>query len=72
MPQTRATRKSQIAPADKNMLNLRGVGLSPWAPGVSQGRDEVQLAAAGSAAVRSVRKRPQVARPYAVWTPPAT
>jgi hypothetical protein len=52
---------------------LRAVGLSPSVPGASLWRDELKLAVAKGlrTAARTVRKRPQVARPYAVWTPPA-
>jgi hypothetical protein len=52
---------------------LRKIGFSPSPPGQSEWRDGVKLAAARGlrAAVRTMRKRPQLPRPYAVWTPPA-
>jgi hypothetical protein len=48
---------------------LRGLGLSPAPPGRSPWRDELKLAT--YRAVRSLKKPPQVVRPYPVWTPPA-
>lgn len=51
---------------------LRRMGLEPTPPGRSPWRDQVKLKlAAGLGAVRSVAKRSERTRPYAVWTPPA-
>ena len=52
---------------------LRTIGLTPAPPAASHWRDELKLAAAKGlrAAAHTVRKRPRVAQPYAVWTPPA-
>jgi hypothetical protein len=51
---------------------LRRMGVNPTPPGRSPFRDRIKLGVAtGLAAVRSVAKRPDSARPYAVWTPPA-
>jgi hypothetical protein len=47
---------------------LRSLGLSPAAPGRSRWRDALKLAAYRAA--RSLKKPPQVARPYPIWTPP--
>lgn len=48
---------------------LRSLGLSPAPPGRSPWRDELKLATYRAA--RSLKKPPQVVRPYPVWTPPA-
>jgi hypothetical protein len=47
---------------------LRAVGLNPAPPGRSHWRDAVKLAAYRAA--RSLKKPPQVVRPYPIWTPP--
>jgi hypothetical protein len=47
---------------------LRTLGLSPAPPGRSRWRDELKLAAYRAA--RSLKKPPQVVRPYPIWTPP--
>jgi hypothetical protein len=47
---------------------LRTLGLSPAPPGRSVWRDELKLAAYRAA--RSLKKPPQVVRPYPIWTPP--
>ena len=47
---------------------LRVLGLSPTPPGRSDWRDAVKLAAYRAA--RSLKKPPQVVRPYPIWTPP--
>jgi len=49
---------------------LRKMGLNPTPPGRSPLRDRMKLTlAAGIGAVRSVAKRTERTRPYAVWTP---
>lgn len=49
---------------------LRRLGINPTPPGRSPWRDGVKLElAAGWSAIRSVVKRQQRTRPYAVWTP---
>jgi hypothetical protein len=47
---------------------LRVLGLNPAPPGRSDWRDAVKLAAYRAA--RSLKKPPQVVRPYPIWTPP--
>jgi hypothetical protein len=50
---------------------LRRMGVNPTPPGRSPFRDRMKLrVAAGLGAVRSIAKRSDGTRPYAVWTPP--